>query len=215
MTISACTFTVDDLDQREPRVLRLVRPSTTCACSSAQDCGLLRYPPTTACPFCAHAESELGTRSRPRHRLFLRRGAPRHPAGVQAHTPYLLLLVELDEQKGEPTEHDGLRVCRQSRHARRRPGAAGAGAQGRHRLPACAWCSRTVGDGIALPHVDPRRGRAAASQTLALSAGIAAHHSRPRHQGRTMPIYENGPVKIHYEEAGSGFPAARHSRRRA
>ena len=21
-----------------------------------------------------------------------------------------------------------------------------------------------------------------------------------------MPIYENGPVKIHYEEAGSGFP---------
>ena len=21
-----------------------------------------------------------------------------------------------------------------------------------------------------------------------------------------MPIYENGPVKIHYEEAGTGFP---------
>ena len=21
-----------------------------------------------------------------------------------------------------------------------------------------------------------------------------------------MPIYENGPVKIHYEEAGAGFP---------
>ena len=21
-----------------------------------------------------------------------------------------------------------------------------------------------------------------------------------------MPIYENGPVKIHYEEAGGGFP---------
>ena len=21
-----------------------------------------------------------------------------------------------------------------------------------------------------------------------------------------MPIYENGPVQIHYEEAGSGFP---------
>jgi hypothetical protein len=21
-----------------------------------------------------------------------------------------------------------------------------------------------------------------------------------------MPIYENGPVRIHYEEAGSGFP---------
>ncbi len=24
-----------------------------------------------------------------------------------------------------------------------------------------------------------------------------------------MPIYENGPVRIHYEEAGSGFPTRR------
>ena len=29
----------------------------------------------------------------------------------------------------------------------------------------------------------------------------------PHRKGRTaMPIYENGPVQIHYEEAGSGFP---------
>src|SRR5262249_11149685 len=30
-------------------------------------------------------------------------------------------------------------------------------------------------------------------------------HSRPR-KGNTMALYEKGPVRIHYQEAGSGFP---------
>jgi hypothetical protein len=30
-----------------------------------------------------------------------------------------------------------------------------------------------------------------------------------------MPFYERGPVRIHYEEVGSGFPPAAHPGRRA
>jgi uncharacterized protein len=73
-------------------------------------CGLLRYPPTTACPWCAspqarwkpvegkgavHSYTEVHHAIQPAFKPF---------------TPYLLLLVDLDTQKGEPTEHEALRV---------------------------------------------------------------------------------------------------------
>jgi len=73
-------------------------------------CSLLRYPPTTACPWCAsphaswtrvegkgavHSYTEVHHAIQPAFRPF---------------TPYLLLLVDLDTQKGEPTEHEALRV---------------------------------------------------------------------------------------------------------
>ncbi|MEE8042470.1 MAG: OB-fold domain-containing protein [Pseudomonadales bacterium] len=73
-------------------------------------CGLLRYPLTTACPFCAQPEftwkpaSGKGT--------LYSYGEVHHVIQpvFRAHSPYLLLLVELDEQRGEPNEFDGLRV---------------------------------------------------------------------------------------------------------
>jgi hypothetical protein len=73
-------------------------------------CSRLRYPPTTACPWCTcltstwapvagkgvvHSYEEVHHAIQPAFR---------------AHTPYLVLLVELDTQKGEPTEHEALRV---------------------------------------------------------------------------------------------------------
>ncbi|HJL51590.1 MAG TPA: OB-fold domain-containing protein [Arenicellales bacterium] len=74
------------------------------------DCGLKRYPPTTACPFCASPAATwepvegLGT---------LYSYAEVHHAiqpAFKAFTPYLLLLVELDEQRNLPDEFDGLRL---------------------------------------------------------------------------------------------------------
>jgi len=74
------------------------------------DCKLLRYPPTTACPFCTcltstwvpvegkgtvHSYGEVHHGIQPQ---------------FQQRTPYLILLVDLDTQKGAPTEHDALRV---------------------------------------------------------------------------------------------------------
>jgi uncharacterized protein len=73
-------------------------------------CGLLRYPPTTACPWCAspdaqwtkvegkgavHSYTEVHHAIQPQFKPF---------------TPYMILLVDLDTQKGAPSENEALRV---------------------------------------------------------------------------------------------------------
>lgn len=74
------------------------------------ECHLLRYPPTTACPWCTNPESTwtavegVGT--------VCSYGEVHHaiqPA-MREHLPYMLLLVELDTQRGQPTGHEALRV---------------------------------------------------------------------------------------------------------
>jgi uncharacterized OB-fold protein len=77
------------------------------ACSG---CGRLRYPPTTACPWCAVLEANwkrvegkgaVHSYSEVHHAI--------QPA-FREHTPYLILMVDLDTQKGEPTPDEALRV---------------------------------------------------------------------------------------------------------
>ena len=73
-------------------------------------CDLLRLPPTTACPFCSHADSTWVPVSG--KGTVYSYGKVHHaiqPA-FREHTPYLLLLVELDEQKDKPSPYDGLRL---------------------------------------------------------------------------------------------------------
>lgn len=74
------------------------------------DCHLLRYPPTTGCPWCAspratwtavEARGEVHSYEEVHHAI--------QPA-FKAHTPYMVLLVDLDTQKGQPSEHEALRV---------------------------------------------------------------------------------------------------------
>jgi uncharacterized OB-fold protein len=73
-------------------------------------CGLLRYPPTTTCPWCANP----GARWTPVER----RGTVHSYAEVhhaiqpafREHAPYLVLLVDLDTQKGVPTTEEALRI---------------------------------------------------------------------------------------------------------
>lgn len=75
------------------------------------DCSLLRYPPTTACPWCASANATwtpvegkgtVYSYNEVHHAI--------QPA-FKAKTPYMLLLVELDTQKGQPTPDESLRVA--------------------------------------------------------------------------------------------------------
>ena len=47
------------------------------------DCSLLRYPPTTACPFCSSANVDLDAGGGEGRGVFLPGSAPRHSAGVQ------------------------------------------------------------------------------------------------------------------------------------
>lgn len=73
--------------------------------------GLLRYPPTTACPWTRDREydwvsvegkGEVHSYNEVHHAI--------QPAFRQ-YVPYMLLLVDLDTQKGQPSEHEALRVA--------------------------------------------------------------------------------------------------------
>ena len=75
------------------------------------ECKLLRYPPTTTCPWCACRESRwvpvegkgtVHSYSEVHHAI---------QRAFKDHLPYLILLVDLDTQKGRPSEHEALRVA--------------------------------------------------------------------------------------------------------
>jgi len=73
--------------------------------------GLFRYPPTTRCPFSGSPDYDWVS-VEPKGAVHSY-GEVHHaiqPA-FKGHTPYLILLVELDTQKGQPSENDGLRVA--------------------------------------------------------------------------------------------------------
>ena len=78
---------------------------------ACDECHLLRYPPTTACPWCTCLESRwepvegqgtVHSYSEVHHAI--------QPA-FKSQVPYLILLVDLDTQKGKPTQHEALRVA--------------------------------------------------------------------------------------------------------
>jgi uncharacterized OB-fold protein len=73
-------------------------------------CDLLRCPPTTACPWCGSFKSvwtsvegkgTVHSYSEVHHAI--------QPA-FRDHLPYLVLLVDLDSQKGRPTAGEALRI---------------------------------------------------------------------------------------------------------
>lgn len=102
-------LSIDDLDQENLTYFK------HCAAHDfhlqrCDDCSLLRYPPTTGCPWCASpratwtAVAGSGTvhsYEEVHHAI--------QPA-FKAHTPYMVLLVDLDIQQGRPSEHEALRV---------------------------------------------------------------------------------------------------------
>ena len=77
----------------------------------ARACGLMRYPPSHGCPWCPSQEWTLAGGDRA--------GATSTPTrwshhaiqpGFKDWTPYAVVLVELDEQRGQPTADEALRV---------------------------------------------------------------------------------------------------------
>ena len=100
---------IDDLDEANQAFYRHCG-SGALHLQACVACDLMRYPTTTACPWCSapdyswrpvsgkgtiYSYCEVHHAIQPVFRPFL---------------PYLILLVELDEQVGLPNEHDGLRV---------------------------------------------------------------------------------------------------------
>lgn len=102
-------LTIEDLDGENREFFRY------CAAGEfrlqrAKTSGLLRYPPTTACPWTGERESEW---------VAIEGKGTVHSYGEVHHAiqpsfknkvPYLILLVDLDTQNGVPGEHDALRV---------------------------------------------------------------------------------------------------------
>jgi uncharacterized protein len=73
--------------------------------------GLLRYPPTTACPWTRDREYEwVSVEGKGTVHSYVEVHHAIQPA-FRAHVPYMILLVDLDTQKGEPSEHEALRVA--------------------------------------------------------------------------------------------------------
>ena len=73
-------------------------------------CGLLRYPPSHGCPWCASLDWEWkevsGRGTIHSYEIVVHAIQP----GFKEWTPYPVALVELDEQRGTPTEHEALRI---------------------------------------------------------------------------------------------------------
>jgi hypothetical protein len=73
-------------------------------------CGLMRYPPTHACPWCM----DLGWRWQEvsgRGTIYSYESVVHAiQPGFKEVTPYVVVLVELDEQRGQPTPDEGLRI---------------------------------------------------------------------------------------------------------
>ncbi len=74
-------------------------------------CNLIRYPPTTACPWCAAPDSRwVPIEGRGAVHSYAEVHHAIQPA-FKEHLPYLILLVDLDTQKGRPTPEEALRVA--------------------------------------------------------------------------------------------------------
>jgi len=73
-------------------------------------CKLIHYPPTTGCPWCANPKSTwVPVEGKGAVHSYTEVHHAIQPA-FKAFTPYLVLLVDLDTQKGKPSEHEALRV---------------------------------------------------------------------------------------------------------
>ena len=73
-------------------------------------CNLIRYPPITACPWCASPDARwVPVEGRGAVHSYTEVHHAIQPA-FRNHAPYLILLVDLDTQKGVPSADEALRV---------------------------------------------------------------------------------------------------------
>ena len=73
-------------------------------------CGLMRYPPSAGCPWCGALgwrwQEVSGRGTIYSYEVVTHAIQP----GFREVTPYVVVLVELDEQRGRPTADEGLRM---------------------------------------------------------------------------------------------------------
>lgn len=103
------SLSIDDLDGENLAYFRY------CAAHDfrlqrCEGCDLLRYPPATACPWCMGRDAKwVSVEGKGTVHSYTEVHQAIQPA-FRGLTPYLVLLVDLDAQRGKPTEHEALRV---------------------------------------------------------------------------------------------------------
>jgi uncharacterized OB-fold protein len=73
-------------------------------------CGLLRYPPSHGCPWCPSQQWTWQEVSGGGHIYSYEVVHHAIQPGFKDWTPYAVVLVELDEQRGKPTADEALRI---------------------------------------------------------------------------------------------------------
>ncbi len=73
-------------------------------------CALIRFPPGSACPWCAHADYSWVSVAGQGHVYSYTRVEHAIQPAFKEKTPYMVLLVELTTQGARPSEHEALRV---------------------------------------------------------------------------------------------------------
>jgi len=89
---------------------KLARQRHTLMLRKCAKCGLLRYPPSHGCPWCPSQEWTWQGVSGGGHIYSYEIVHHAIQPGFKDWTPYAVVLVELDEQRGKPTADEGLRI---------------------------------------------------------------------------------------------------------
>ena len=103
------TLSIPDLDGENAAYFRFCAQGEL-RLQRCKACSLVRYPPGPACPWCTgdtfdwvpmSGRGTVYSYTEVRHAV--------QPA-FRPYVPYLALLVELDEQRGQPSEHEAIRM---------------------------------------------------------------------------------------------------------
>ena len=116
---------IPENDSRVARALQAARASHKLMLRACKACGLMRYPPSHGCPWCMALEWEWQEVSGRGHIYSYEIVHHAIQPGFKEWTPYAVVLVELDEQRGKPTARRGAAHHRQPRDAGLPPGAGG------------------------------------------------------------------------------------------
>ncbi len=104
------TLTIEDLDRENLEFFRYCAKRDF-RLQRGKKSGLLRYPPTTACPWTGDRQSEwVPVEGKGTVHTYTEVHHPIQPA-FRDKVPYMIILADLDTQKGAPSEHEALRVA--------------------------------------------------------------------------------------------------------
>ena len=103
-------LTIDDVDKENLEFFRFCAEGEF-RLQRGRESGLLRYPPSTACPWTGDRDYDwIAVEAKGVVHSYGEVHHPIQPA-FKEKVPYMILLVDLDVQRGKPTQQEALRVA--------------------------------------------------------------------------------------------------------